>query len=414
MRFYLDAPTSWDFPSRSVIVRGWCFSPGRGGIQGVRLSLPGYAVPCAVGLPRPDVRAAVPEAPDDSTGFEVRATLPGGTFPVVLEAQEADGSWVTLARHRASCPRWRRPFWLGGGTNAELVAFQLAAHAQHAPRPVRLEKFPRPRLASETRLRIAVVTPSLNQARYLQTCMASVQSDAATAVDYVVQDGGSRDGSMELIRRHAARLQAWESVPDHGQADAVMKGFAKTAGRPDDLMAWINSDDFYLPGALAFVADYFARHPEVDVVYGHRIMVDEESREIGRWFLPHHDDAVLRWNDFVPQETLFWRRRIWDRVGGLDTSFQFAMDWDLLLRFQEAGARMVRIPFFLACFRIHAAQKTSSLMRTTGQKEIDRLRARANGREIPPAELENHPRLIHYLRRSAWIGQLWKLRIRAR
>ena len=102
-------------------------------------------------------------------------------------------------------------------------------------------------------------------------------------------------------------------------------------------MAWINSDDFYLPGALAFVADYFAWHPDVDVLYGHRVLVDEQSREIGRWFLPKHDPEVLRLNDFVPQETLFWRRRIWDRVGGIDPSYKFALDWDLLLRFQAAG-----------------------------------------------------------------------------
>ncbi len=122
-------------------------------------------------------------------------------------------------------------------------------------------------------------------------------------------------------------------------------------------MSWINSDDFYLPSALTFVADFFARHPRVDVIYGHRIVVDEQSREIARWFLPKHDPAVLRLNDFVPQETMFWRRRIWDKVGGIDPSFKFAMDWDLLLRFQAAEAKIVRVPYFLACFRIHAAQK---------------------------------------------------------
>ena len=178
-------------------------------------------------------------------------------------------------------------------------------------------------------------------------------------------------------------------------------------------MAWINSDDFYLPGALRFVADYFARHPEVDVLYGHRILVDEQSREVGRWFLPRHSDEILRLNDFVPQETLFWRRRIWDRVGGIDPSFKFAMDWDLLLRFADAGARIVRVPYFLACFRLHPAQKTSAAMHHYGQAEIDRLRHRAQGREIPPAELEGDPRLLRYLRRSAFIEWLWSLGIRA-
>lgn len=178
-------------------------------------------------------------------------------------------------------------------------------------------------------------------------------------------------------------------------------------------MAWINSDDFYLPGALRFVVDYFARHHEVDVLYGHRVLVDENSQEIGRWFLPRHDAEVLRLNDFVPQETLFWRRRLWDKVGGIDPSLKFALDWDLLLRFQAAGARIVRVPYFLACFRIHAAQKTSAQIQSIGQAEIDRLRERTFGRPIPSSELESNPRLIRFLRKSALIELLWKFGIRA-
>jgi len=100
-------------------------------------------------------------------------------------------------------------------------------------------------------------------------------------------------------------------------------------------------------------------------------------------------------------------------VGGLDKSYQFAMDWDLLLRFQNAGARIVRVPYFLACFRIHPAQKTSAAMQRTGQREIDSLRERTLGRPASLTELENNPRLVRYLRRSAWIEFLWKWGIRA-
>jgi GT2 family glycosyltransferase len=149
------------------------------------------------------------------------------------------------------------------------------------------------------------------------------------------------------------------------------------------------------------------------VLYGHRIVVDESSREIARWFLPKHDDDVLRLNDFVPQETMFWRRRLWERVGGLDTSFKFAMDWDLLLRFSAAGARIVRVPYFLACFRVHPAQKTSAAMHDTGQREITLLRERTQQRPFPTHELETSPVLLRYLRRSALIEFLWKLGVRA-
>ena len=119
-------------------------------------------------------------------------------------------------------------------------------------------------------------------------------------------------------------------------------------------------------------------------------------------------------NDFIPQETLFWRRRVWAKVGGLDTSFKFAMDWDLLLRFTAAGARIVRVPYFLACFRVHPAQKTSAAMHNTGQQEITLLRERTQGRTFPIQELETSPVLLRYLRRSARIEFLWKLGRRAR
>ena len=94
------------------------------------------------------------------------------------------------------------------------------------------------------------------------------------------------------------------------------------------MLAWLNGDDLLLPGAIEYVAHFFEQHPEVDVVYGHRIVIDADGREVGRSILPPHDDGVLSWADFVPQEALFWRRRIWERVGArIDESFQFAMDW---------------------------------------------------------------------------------------
>jgi glycosyltransferase involved in cell wall biosynthesis len=449
---YIDHPTFWTGLPRQLLVRGWCFATDGRVITGIRLVLPDQMIPGIVGLPRPDVRIALPHAPSDNTGFELRATVPAGRYGMRLEARLADGSWHLLAAQPVTI---RRDTWLirlSYRRREDLIAFQLPAHPVHAPRPIRRTRLPvSPRPAA---LGLAIVTPSYQQGAFLDETIRSVLHHAPASLQYVVQDGGSTDGSVDVIARWARKysesggrsqeagnapsttleppvsslqspasgLQSpasaqgafvWASEADSGQADAIAKGFAKTSGRPDDLMAWINSDDFYLPGALGFVADYFARHPEVDVIYGHRILVDENSQEIGRWFLPKHDPEVLRLNDFVPQETMFWRRRIWDKVGGLDTSFKFAMDWDLLLRFQAAGAKIVRVPYFLACFRIHSAQKTSAQMQSVGQAEITRLRERTFGRVFPPQELETNPTLLRYLRRSAFIEFLWKLGIRA-
>ena len=457
LQYHIDSPASWIDIPRCLIVRGWCFGVAGQTVKAIRLRTEDFNINGVFGLLRPDVKAALPLAPDDHTGFEIRVTLPSGQYTLTIEVERPDGSWNELITQIVTVKRQIIPRWAGGGSLAELIAFQMPAHMTYAPRLVQPDKFSRAK-PSALRPKFSIVTPSFNQARYLGETMRSVLEQDSVDCEYVVQDGGSTDGSQRLLaaavdgdrrtvdggrwtvdggrkpvdggrrtedgRRKtvdgissltppvAPRLVAWESASDAGQADAIKRGFAKTSGGPDHVMAWINSDDYYQPGALAYVADYFARHPEVDVIYGHRIVVDEESREIARWFLPKHDPEVLRLNDFVPQETMFWRRRIWEKVGGIDASFKFAMDWDLLLRFQAAGARMVRVPYFLACFRVHAAQKTSAQMQSIGQLEINHLRERTQGRVIAPEELEKNSRLLRYLRRSALIEWLWKLGIR--
>jgi GT2 family glycosyltransferase len=224
------------------------------------------------------------------------------------------------------------------------------------------------------------------------------------SIQYIVQDGGSDDGTLEILQRHAGRLAAWESAADEGQTNAINKGFARSTG---EIMAWLNSDDMLLPTTVAYVVDYFRRHPEVDMVYGHRIVVDEQDREVGLWILPPHSARALRLADFVPQETLFWRRRVWDRIGPLDETFHFAMDWDFLLRAQAAGFRIVRLPRFLACFRAHEAQKTATEIGLRGAEEMRRLRVRSFGRE--PSRAEVALQLRPYLLRHALLHLGYRL-----
>ena len=235
--------------------------------------------------------------------------------------------------------------------------------------------------------KISIVTPSFNHGMYLERTIRSVIDQNYPNLEYIVQDGGSHDGSAEILKKYADSLRHWESAKDNGQSHAINLGFRHATG---EIMAYLNSDDFLLPGTLPYIADYFRRHPEIDVVYGHRIVVDAEDREVGRWVLPPHNDEVLSSVDYIPQETLFWRRRIWDKVGGqVDESFQFAMDWDLLIRFRDAGARFVRLPRFLAAFRVHPSQKTSAQIEDLGAREIYRLRRRCHGRNVTHVEAMN-------------------------
>jgi GT2 family glycosyltransferase len=143
----------------------------------------------------------------------------------------------------------------------------------------------------------------------------------------------------------------------------------------------------FLPGSIGYVARFFVAHPEVDVVYGHRIVINERDEEVGRWILPPHRPEALLWNNYVPQETLFWRRRIWDKIGGhIDESFRSTLDWDLVLRLHRAGARFYRLPRFLGAFRIHSQQKTETIQAEAGLPEQKRLRERMHGRAVKRSE----------------------------
>jgi glycosyltransferase involved in cell wall biosynthesis len=269
------------------------------------------------------------------------------------------------------------------------LAPRIGTLERHAPRVLRVPR----RYRHRPRLRrtpvISIVTPSFNQGPFIERTIRSVLGQDYPALEYIVQDGGSTDGTVEILERYRERLLHAESVRDRGQAHALNLGFRHATG---EIMAYLNSDDILLPGALHYVAAYFERHPDVDVVYSHRVLIDEDDREISRWVLPPDDREVLSWADFIPQETLFWRRRIWERVGGhVDESFRFAMDWDLLLRFRAAGARFVRLPRFLGGFRVHVNQKTLAEP-DIGEREMHRLRERYLGRPVKQAEISRNVR----------------------
>lgn len=289
----------------------------------------------------------------------------------------------------------------------EIVWPRLGNLNQYVPRPLTpsgrkinwiLEHYPS----------ISIVTPSFGQGAFIERTLLSVFDQQYPRLEYFVQDGGSKDGTVEVLKKHQASLSGWVSEKDSGQSQAINLGLTKTSG---EIMGWLNSDDLLLPGALHTVADYFNRHPDVDVVYGNRLLIDENDMEIGRWIMPGHDNAVLSWVDYVPQETLFWRRRIWDKVGGqIDESFRFAMDWDLLVRFRDAGANFGHIPQFLGAFRIHEHQKTSAVINEIGHQEMDRTRERLLGRV--PSRKEIRKAVLPYLIKHIAVDMLYRVKQR--
>ncbi len=264
---------------------------------------------------------------------------------------------------------------------------------QHSPRPLDLHSLPdSPALPSRVPS-IAIVTPSFNQAPFLAATIDSILAQNYPALFYHVQDGGSVDGSVEVLKGYGDKI-SWLSAPDQGQADAINRGFASV---DCEIMAYLNSDDTLLPGALACVANFFAERPDIDIVYGHRIFIDYDGSEIGRAILPAHSDEALHYAGYVPQETMFWRRRVWDAIGPIDVNFQYALDWDFMLRAQAAGFKFARLRRFLACFRVHDEQKTTKNYEL-GRKEMQSLRLRMLG--YIPSQIEISRAIAPYLFRQ--------------
>jgi hypothetical protein len=273
---------------------------------------------------------------------------------------------------------------------------------QYPPRAIDLAAHPRaPALPAEAP-RIAIVTPSYNQARFLDATIDSVLGQNYPNLHYHVQDGASADGTLELLKDRGSRV-SWRSERDNGQSQAINLGFA---GVDCDIMAFLNSDDTLLPGTLAAVASFFLARRDIDVVYGHRVFVDSDGLEIGRAVLPGHDGKALKYADYIPQETMFWRRRVWKALKSIDESLHYALDWDFILRAQAAGFKFARLQRFLACFRVHDEQKTAATY-DVGVKEMQALRLQHLG--FAPTQIEIRRAVAPYVARQFIFHWAYKL-----
>ena len=181
--------------------------------------------------------------------------------------------------------------------------------------------------------KITVVTPSFNQAIYIEETIESVLNQDYPNLEYIVLDGGSTDGSVDLIKKYEKYLSYWRSYPDDGQAAAIVEGFQRSTG---DIMCWLNSDDFLAPGALATVEEYFRKHPEAEFVVGEICIVNGDGERQHYLSEPTWD---TNWQIYVrnciPQPSVFWRRSLYTQVNGVDPSYQFCMDYDLWFQFLQ-------------------------------------------------------------------------------
>lgn len=245
---------------------------------------------------------------------------------------------------------------------------------------------------------ISVVTPSFNQGRFLTETMESIHGQNYPDLEHIVIDGGSTDESVAVIKKYEAHVAYWVSEPDNGQTDALIKGFARSRG---DIQCWLNSDDLFEPGTLAEVGDYFARNPEVDFVYGNSTWIDDRGSVIK----PKREHGFSRFiwmydHNFIPQPSAFWRRRLYEKVGGLDPQFDLAMDADLWIRFADVT-------------RPRHVSSAWSRMRFYGEQKNTRLRSKSSleGKAIRSRYL--HPRSTREVALKSAAARslrvLWKL-----
>jgi glycosyltransferase involved in cell wall biosynthesis len=216
--------------------------------------------------------------------------------------------------------------------------------------------------------KISIVTPSFNQGKFLEETIRSVLLQGYPNLEYIIIDGGSTDHSVAVIRKYEPWLTYWTSEKDRGHAHALNKGFARTSG---DILAWINSDDLYLPGALRAVGEIFSAYPDIAwLTSGHPAECDAQTRVLLRYasgfssrfffiagYLGHTYST-----GWVQQESTFWRRRLWQWAGAaINETIALATDFELWSRFfRYASPAVVQMP--LGCFRFHSGQRSRAFL----------------------------------------------------
>jgi hypothetical protein len=237
---------------------------------------------------------------------------------------------------------------------------------------------------------VTILTPSYNQVRWLGDNLASVASQTYRRIEHIVMDGGSTDGSVELLRASGESV-TWASEPDNGQADAINKAFARSHG---EIIGWINSDDAYFDrDVVADVVAFFQDNPEIDVVYGHGAQIGSDGIVVQILWAPRFDSELLHTLSFITQPAAFFRRSAL-RDPMLDESFHFTMDYELWLRLEHEGRRFARIDRITGIDRLQPLRKSSTI---TDVHESDLLRlSRTYG--VYPTNERQRARTLFYLK----------------
>jgi len=213
--------------------------------------------------------------------------------------------------------------------------------------------------------KISIVTPSYNQVQFLERTILSILNQNYPNLEYIIIDGGSTDGSVEIIKKYQKYLSYWVSEKDKGQSHAINKGFQRSTGK---IIAWLNSDDTYLPETFYKIMKNFKQNPEADLIFGNIYFIDESDKRIGELRFTEFDfDTLIYEGSNLHQTGTFWKKEIYERVGGLNSDYKFCMDYDFFCRIAKIG-KLYYIKDYFANFRMHSNAKSSTISHI-GRKE---------------------------------------------
>ena len=221
--------------------------------------------------------------------------------------------------------------------------------------------------------KISIVTPSYNQEQFLERTILSVLNQNYPNLEYIIIDGGSTDGSADIIKKYKKYLAYWVSEKDRGQSYAINKGFKKSSG---EILAWLNSDDTYLPNTFQFIANYFRQHCVVDMLYGRCNIIDKDDKILKEAkVLPFNLTDYVYGLFTIAQQSVFWKRNIFFKAGMLNENIYTCMDAELWINFAKNKANIVYTDKFLANFRLHCSSISGSgRFNVQYSKDIKKLR----------------------------------------